>query len=162
MQKNFLTTIVSTKQVVAGIVEEVIRPNGQIILQNVVPGLQKVGIAAGEAFSQVEGLFKTSIKEVTPLSPLLLLSSLAPLAKQTLAWLIYLDNATKYAAAIVTQQIQAALASTGNDVANLIALATAAENVAAALQYVLVGTHSAVYDLLNISNGLAVQLTSSS
>lgn len=126
-----------------------------------VPGLQQVGVAAADAFSQVEGLFKTAIKEVTPLSPLLLLSSLAPFAKQTLVWLIYLDNATKYASAIWAQQAAAALASTGNDVANLIALATAAENVVADLTYVLAATHTAIYDLLNIANGLGVQLTSS-
>lgn len=157
LQKNFLTTILSAKQIVAGIVAEVIRPNGQLILQNVVPGLQQVAVAAADAFSQVEGLFKTAIKEVTPLSPLLLLSPLAPLAKQTLVWLLYLDNATKYAAALWQQQASAALASTGNDVANLIALATAAENVAADLAYVLAGTHTAVYDLLNIANGLAAR-----
>lgn len=99
---------------------------------------------------------------MTPLAPLLLLSSLAPFAKQTVEWLTYLDKATKYAAAVVSQQIQTALASTGNDVDNLIALATAAENVVAGLTYVLAGTHSAVYDLLNIANGLEAQLTSSS
>lgn len=126
-----------------------------------VPAIQQVGNAAADVFSQVEGLFKTSIKEVTPLSPLLLLSSLAPFAKQTLVWLIYLDNATKYASALLAQQAAAAMASTGYDVGNLIALATIAENVVADLTYVLTETHSAIYDLLNIANGLAVQLTSS-
>lgn len=118
--------------------------------------------AAADAFSQVEGLFKTSIKEVTPLSPLLLLSPLAPFAKQTLTWLIYLDNATKYAGNLWAQQANDAMASTGNDVANLIALATAAENVVADLTYVLTETHTAIYDLLNIANGLTIKLTSSS
>lgn len=33
LQKNFLSTILTAKQIVAGIVAEVIRPNGQIILQ---------------------------------------------------------------------------------------------------------------------------------